>query len=175
MTFAPVDRLDARCDNTYYPPMSPRLQDELKQSRPFKSLAEEAALNVARTSAVLEHALAQALKPHDITPTQYNVLRILRGAGAEGLCRNAVGERLIRNVPDVTRLLDRMEQLRVIERNREGADRRYVTTRITAKGLDLVNALDDEVQAIHHTLLGHLGEADLRRLVTLLETARDGV
>lgn len=153
--------------------MAARLQDELKQTKAWKSLEEEAVLNIARTAAVLEHRLAQALKPHQITPTQYNVLRILRGAGSGGLCRNAVGERLVRKVPDVTRLLDRMEHLTLIERTREGSDRRYVTTRITDKGLRMVNELDDQIQAIHQDLLGHLGPDNLRQLVGLLELARD--
>ncbi len=154
--------------------MSPRLQDELKQSRPFKSLEEEAVLNIARTFAVLEHALARVLKPHNITPTQYNVLRILRGAGADGLCRNEVGERLVRQVPDVTRLLDRMEQQDLIGRRRGGSDRRFVTTRITSKGLKLANMLDEEVQAVHRGQLGHLDPKSLQKLVTLLEEVRDG-
>lgn len=154
--------------------MSPRLHEELKQSKPFGCLEEEAVLNVARTAAVLEHAITQALKPHDITPTQYNVLRILRGAGSNGLCRNEVGERLIRRVPDVTRLLDRMEQAGLIGRLRGGDDRRYVTTRISPKGLELVNSLDARVQAVNKALLGHLGADKLRRLVHLLEAVRDG-
>src|SRR4051794_8759267 len=98
--------------------MARGLQSELKQTKPFRSLEEEAPLNIARTAAVLEHALAQALKPYDITPTQYNVLRILRGAGRDGLCRNEVGERLVTRVPDVTRLLDRMEEQGLLARER---------------------------------------------------------
>ena len=78
-------------------------------TRPFKSLEEEAILNIARTAAIVDHAGADALKRFDLTGTQYNVLRILRGAGENGLCRNEVGERLVTKVPDVTRLLDRME------------------------------------------------------------------
>jgi DNA-binding MarR family transcriptional regulator len=154
--------------------MSPRLHEELKQSKPFKSLEEEAVLNVARTAAVLEHQITQALKPHDITPTQYNVLRILRGAGSNGLCRNEVGERLIRRVPDVTRLLDRMEHAGLIDRLREGDDRRFVTARLTTKGLALVDDLDARVQAVNKALVGHLGADKLQRLVNLLEAARDG-
>lgn len=148
------------------------LRDELKQSKPFMSLQEEAILNVARTSAVLEHALAQALKPYDITPTQYNVLRILRGAGDAGLCRNAVGERLVRRVPDVTRLLDRMEQLGLIARVRDGEDRRYVSTRLATKGREIVERLDTEICAIHRRHVGHLAEDQLRQLIDLLTAAR---
>jgi DNA-binding MarR family transcriptional regulator len=153
--------------------MSPSLQDELKQHRPWSSLEEEAVLSVARTAAILERAAAQLLKPHGITPTQYNVLRILRGAGDLGLCRHEVGERLIRQVPDVTRLLDRMEQAGLIERHRSGEDRRFVTTRITPKGSDLLVSLDAEVQALHRDLLAHVDATRLQALVSLLEIVRE--
>jgi DNA-binding MarR family transcriptional regulator len=149
-----------------------RLRDDLKQTRPFRSIAEETALSIVRTAAALEHTFAQALKPYDITPTQYNVLRILRGAGSDGLCRNEVGQRLLRQVPDVTRLLDRMEDLDLIARQRGGKDRRYVTTTITKKGLDLLKTLDDKVDEIHQDQLGHVDEARLRQLIRLLDTAR---
>jgi DNA-binding MarR family transcriptional regulator len=148
------------------------LQQELKQGKPFRSIEEEAFLNIARTAAVLEHGLAQALKPFDITPTQYNVLRILRGAGADGLCRNEVGERLVRRVPDVTRLLDRMEETGLLVRARADADRRYVTTRITAQGLALLDRLDQELYRIHRGQLGHLEKKQLRGLIELLTAVR---
>ncbi len=95
---------------------SKTLRDELKMTKPFKSVEEEAILSIARTAALIEHAGAEALKPFNLTITQYNVLRILRGAGDEGLCRNEVGERLVTQVPDVTRLLDRMEAAGLIVR-----------------------------------------------------------
>jgi DNA-binding MarR family transcriptional regulator len=153
--------------------MATGLQAELKQSRPFKCLEEEAYLNIMRTAAVLEHGLAQALKAYGITPTQYNVLRILRGAGTEGLCRNEVGERLVRAVPDVTRLLDRMEELDLLSRHRGAEDRRYVSTRITRKGLELLARLDGQIGAIHHRRLGHLDRESLRTLVALLTEVRN--
>ena len=152
--------------------MSPRLQDELKQTRPWASLEEEASLAVARTAAVLDHELAQVFKPLGITSTQYNVLRILRGAGAEGLCRNEVGERLVRRVPDVTRLLDRMEEAGLVARERDTADRRLVTTRLTARGCELVDALDGPVAEEHERRLAHIGEEQLRTLVGLLTLVR---
>ena len=148
------------------------LQQELKQGKAFRSIEEEAFLNIARTAAVLEHGLAQALKPFDITPTQYNVLRILRGAGPDGLCRNEVGERLVRRVPDVTRLLDRMEETGLLVRARADADRRYVTTRITAQGLALLDRLDHELDRIHRNQLGHLEGKQLRSLIALLTAVR---
>ena len=152
--------------------MAGGLQDELKQARPFRSLEEELYLNIARTSAVLDHELVQALKPFDITPTQYNVLSILRGAGPDGLCRGDIAIRLVRQVPDVTRLLDRMEDMSLITRSRQGHDRRFVRTRITAAGLELVAHLDAEVCRIHQEQLGHLDQATQKRLVALLTAVR---
>jgi DNA-binding MarR family transcriptional regulator len=153
--------------------VSPKtLRDELKMGKPFKSVEEEAVLSIARTAAVLEHAGAEALKPFKLTITQYNVLRILRGAGDAGLCRNAVGERLVTKVPDVTRLLDRMEAAGLIVRQRGGEDRRYVATRITEKGLKLLDKIDRELPAIHGRQLGHVGQKRLRELIALLEEVR---
>ena len=150
------------------------LQEELKQRKPW-SVEEEAFLNIARTAAVLEHALVQALKPFDITPTRSNVLRILRGAGADGLCRNEVSERLVRRVPDVTRLLDRMEETGLLVRARDDVDRRYVTARISAQGLAVLERLDQEINRIHRNQLGHVDRKQLRRLIALLTTVRGGV
>ena len=150
------------------------LQEELKQRKPW-SVEEEAFLNIARTAAVLEHALVQALKPFDITPTQYNVLRILRGAGADGLCRNEVSERLVRRVPDVTRLLDRMEETGLLVRARDDADRRYVTARISSQGLAVLERLDQEIHRIHRRQLGHVDPKQLRRLIGLLTAVRGGL
>ncbi len=142
-------------------------------TRPFGSLRQEVHLSISRTAAVLEHAFEEALKPFGITATQYNVLRILRGAGETGLCRNEVGERMVRRVPDVTRLLDRMEQAGFIVRERGGSDRRYVTTRITRQGLALLDRLDARVNEIHDRLLGHLSTPRLRQLVDLLGEVRE--
>ncbi len=156
--------------------MPNRLQDDLRQTRPFSSLEQEAHLSVQRTEAVLGHAVAEMLKGFDITPTQYNVLRILRGAGEEGLCRNDVRDRMVAKVPDVTRLLDRMEAAGLVKRERggSGSDRRYVTTRITEEGLRLVNSLDEPVSAMHRRMLGHMDESELRTLIDLLARAREG-
>lgn len=153
--------------------MSKRLRDEIRQTRPFASLEQEAFLNLGRTWAVLDHSMAEALKPHGITPTQYNVLRILRGAGGGGLCRSEIMERMIARVPDATRLLDRMESAGLIERERSTEDRRFVTTRITAKGRQVLAALDDAVAALHRRQFAALDEAGLRRLIELLGLARE--
>jgi DNA-binding MarR family transcriptional regulator len=148
------------------------LQAELKQHKPFKSLKEEAHLSIQRTAALLEHAFEAALKPHHITATQYNVLRILRGSEPQGLCRSEIGERLVRQVPDVTRLLDRLEGAKLIARHRGGEDRRYVVTRITRAGLHLLGDVEDRIDEIHCEQLGHLDEAQLRKLITLLAAVR---
>lgn len=152
--------------------MTPSLQSELKQRKPFGSLEQEALLSLARTAALLDHATAEALKPHGLTPTQYNALRILRGAEPEGLCRNEVRDRLVARVPDATRLLDRLEEMGLVRREREGQDRRFVRTRITGAGLQLLAPLDEVLHALHQRQLGHLGERKLRTLVALLREAR---
>lgn len=152
--------------------MASQLQGELKQHKPFSCLEQEAHLSIARTAALLEHALGEALRPYELTPTQYNALRILRGAGEAGLCRNEVRDRLIAQVPDATRLLDRLEEMGHVSRVREGDDRRFVRARISREGLDLLRRLDDEVVARHHRLLGHLGPRKLKTLIELLAEAR---
>lgn len=148
------------------------IRDEIRQTRPFDSLEQETMLSVLRTAAVLEHAFARLLEPFGITRTQYNVLRILRGAGDEGLCRYEVAERMVAQVPDVTRLLDRLEQMGLVGRARSGTDRRHVTTRITRNGLTLLARLDAPVADHHAEQLGHLGREKLRALVDLLAEAR---
>lgn len=163
------------CYNTYIRFMSPNLREEIKQTRPFSSREQEAYLSVGRTWAVLEHSTAEALKPHGITPTQYNVLRILRGAGAEGLSRNEVMERMIARVPDATRLLDRMEAAGLILRERSSTDRRFVTTHVTDRGLELLAHLDAQVADLHQRQFRTLDQESLRTLVELLERVREQV
>ena len=153
--------------------MSRSLQDELKQRKPFVSLEHEAVLSIARSAAQLEHQATEALKPHGITPTQYNALRILRGAGAAGLCRNEIRDRLVAQVPDATRLLDRLEAMGLVVREREGEDRRFVRTRITPAGRAVLARLDAPIAALHGRQLGHLGPGRLRALIDLLALARE--
>ncbi len=155
--------------------MSPDLQTELRQSRPFSSPEQEAFLSIGRTWAVLEHAFSEALKPYGITATQYNVLRILRGAGDSGLCRAEVMERMIAQVPDATRLLDRMEAAGLIARQRSRKDRRFVTTRISPEGLALLEELDEPVGALNRQQLGVLTRTQLRALIDALARVRDHI
>lgn len=153
--------------------MAQPLHDELRQSKPFVDVEEEVHVSIARTAALLERTVAQFLRPHGITPTQYNVLRILRGAGAAGLCRNELGERLVTPVPDVTRLLDRMADLKLVARQRSDEDRRLVRTHLTAKGLELVNSLDAPLRTAHRERLKHLSRQRMRDLADTLAEIRD--
>jgi DNA-binding MarR family transcriptional regulator len=149
-----------------------RLQDDLRQRRPFGSAAEEAYLNLIRTADQLARRVALVLKPHQLSEAQYNVLRILRGAGAEGHTCSEVATRLVTHDPDVTRLLDRLEARGLLVRSREHSDRRVVTTRITRQGLALLDTLDGPVRTAVDEALAHLPAARLTALSALLEAAR---
>ncbi len=152
--------------------MTSTLRDELRQRKPFTSLEQEAFLSIGRTAATLRDDFEQMLKPHGITTTQYNVMRILRGAEPAGLCRNEVRDRLVTRMPDVTRLLDRMEAAGLISRARSTEDRRLVGTRLTRRGRQLVDSLDRVVAAEHQRRLGHLSHSQLRTLIELLARVR---
>lgn len=152
--------------------MSSERHGEIRQTRPFGSLEQEVFRSLGRSWAVLEHRMAEVLRPYGVTPTQYNVLRILRGAGTEGLCRADIRDRMIARVPDVTRLLDRMEAAGLIERERSSEDRRFVTTRITPAGRALLVELDDEVPELHRRQFAALERAELRALIDLLGRLR---
>ena len=149
------------------------LQDEIKQTKPFASAEQEAMLSIERTAAVLVHQMAKEFEAYGVTPTQYNVLRILRGAGPAGHCRYEIRDRLVAQVPDVTRLLDRLEEAGLVERERDSADRRQVKTRITRDGLALLARMDAPVGEMHTRLLGHLGEQKLQTLIELLAEVRE--
>lgn len=155
--------------------MTDSLRREIRQEKPFASREQEAYLGVLRTAAVFEHDLAELLKPHGITHTQYNVLRILRGAGAGGLCRNDVRDRMIAQVPDATRLLDRLEAMELLERRRDAEDRRFVTARLTDRGRKLLESLDEPVLELHTRQLDGLGGAEVETLIALLDRVREGV
>lgn len=152
--------------------MPSRLQAEIKQSKPFRNREHEAILGLLRTAAILDHATDEELRPFGLTHTQFNVLRILRGAGQDGLCGREIGERMITKVPDVPRLLDRLEKAELISRERNSDDRRHVTARITAKGKQLVEAVGDvsKVEARFRKLTPE----QLTVLIEALDTIREG-
>jgi len=131
-------------------------------------------LDLLRTTDMLSRGLVGVLKSEDVSPTQYNVLRILRGA-PDGLPCGEIASRMITRDPDVTRLLDRLEKRGLISRGRETRDRRMVLARITAEGLKLLARLDEPVQAAHRKQLGHLGRERLRVLTELLRVSRSQV
>lgn len=150
------------------------LQKEIRQTKPFESLGQEAFLNLQRTSEFLERKVANGLKPYGITPPQFNVLRILRGAGAEGLITREIGERMVTAVPDVTRMLDRIEALGLIYRERGIADRRLVTVCIADSGLKLLSELDVALKDFHKELFGECSEQEITGLIGVLEKLRSG-
>ena len=152
--------------------MMGRIRKEIRQKKPFRRVEDEAFVNLLRTVDALMQGVAATLKPSGLSPAQYNVLRILRGAGPDGLACREIGERMITKDPDITRLLDRLEERDLISRSRDRADRRVITTRITDKGLRILKELDKPIEELHVRQLGHLGEQRLRSLVTLLESAR---
>lgn len=139
--------------------------------RPIACPEEVAYLELLRSTDMLSRPLAQMLKADDLSSTQYNVLRILRGA-PDGLPCGEIGNRMITRDPDITRLLDRLEKRALISRSRESKDRRMVMARITTEGLKLLGRLDEPVQEVHRRQLGHLGRERLRILTELLRESR---
>lgn len=129
-------------------------------------------LGILRTAALLDHEMSDVLRPHGITPTQYNVLRILRGAGDGGLCGREIAERLVSTVPDVPRLLDRMETLELIVRERSATDRRYVTTRLAPRGKTVLEKVTPALDDVERARMGALDDATLERLIDGLAAVR---
>ena len=150
-----------------------RLRQVIKQRKPFESLQQEVFLEVLRTGNAMVHDLVVLLRPHGLTQPQYNVLRILRGAGPGGLPTGEVGERMVASrEPDVTRLLVRMEEHGLVERERRADNRRFVNVRITREGLRVLKALDAAVGEMHKRQLEHMTRRELEALAGLLERAR---
>lgn len=148
------------------------LKVEIAQNPPFSSAEEEAILNLLRTSDCLQRAFQQKIRGWGLTSTQYNVLRVLRGAQPEGLTCAAIGARMIAAEPDITRLLARLKGLKLIRQHRDHHDRRVVWTQITDAGLKLLRAMDPVIQPAPIELLGHMSRAELAEFIRLLELAR---
>jgi DNA-binding MarR family transcriptional regulator len=151
-----------------YPPTS-SIGTALRQSRPFSSVEHQVYLALQRAAADLTQGAAALLRPHGVSGAQYNILRILRGAGEAGLSCGEIAERLVTRDPDITRLLDRMQRQGLVTRERDSQDRRVVTARITAAGRDLLARLDEPMAELHRDQLAHLGADRLRQLATLLD------
>jgi DNA-binding MarR family transcriptional regulator len=148
------------------------LKLEIAQELPFASLEEEALLNLLRTSDCLNRAFHLKTRDWGVTSTQYNVLRILRGAQPRGLTCSAIGARMITAEPDITRLLSRLKALKLIGQRRDSHDRRVVWTVISEAGLELLAKMDPVILEAPKELLGHLTAAQLADLIRLLELAR---
>jgi MarR family transcriptional regulator, organic hydroperoxide resistance regulator len=152
--------------------MADRLKRELKQNRPFNSIQEEVVLNLMRTADQLVVPLAEVLREANLSLSQYNILRILRGAGEEGLPCGEISERMVRRDPDLTRLLDRMESRGLVARARGTVDRRVVLSKISDEGERLLRSLDEPVRKAAKQALAHMPAAKLNALTELLEEAR---
>lgn len=148
------------------------LKAEIEQKTPFSSLEEETLLNLLRTSDCLHRRVQFAVRAWGVTSTQYNVLRILRGAQPQGLTCAAIGSRMVTAEPDITRLLGRLKTLKLARQRRDHRDRRKVWTQITDAGLDLLKAMDPVVQQLPKALLGAMKSEELSELNRLLESAR---
>jgi DNA-binding MarR family transcriptional regulator len=151
------------------------LKLEIAQNPPFSSLEEEALLNLLRTADSLHRAFHRSTREWGVTSTQYNVLRILRGAQPQGLRCSEIGERMITAEPDITRLLARLKALKLIRQQRDRHDRRVVWTQIAESGLKLLKEMDPVILKMPVDLLGHLSKDELSELIRLLESARSKV
>ena len=150
------------------------LQREIRQSKPFRSAGQEGILGLLRTADLVRRSLAEVLEPFDVTPQQYNVLRILRGAGSAGLPTLAIGERMLEEAPGVTRLIDRLEVKGLVRRERSPQDRRQVLCRLTSAGHDLVGRIDAPMDEADGAALAMLSPEDQIELIRLLDAIRAG-
>lgn len=148
-----------------------KLQRELKKKRPFESPEQEAALNVVRTNDQLQIRFSRLFRDYGLTPSQYNILRILRGEG-QPLPILEIADRTVTVVPGITGLIDRLEQAELVRRERCEKDRRVIYVAITDKGTKTLTELDAPVLELHEKLMGHLSQAELKELSRLLEKVR---
>lgn len=148
-----------------------RLQREVKKKNPFQSLHQEAALNLARTNDRVAIEFERLFRGFGLTPSQYNILRILRGE-AKPMPVLEIASRTVTVVPGITGLVDRLEKAEFVSRRRCTEDRRVIYVAITARGLDVLSHLDQPVLALHQRLMGHLPHGELKELIRLLEKVR---
>lgn len=153
--------------------VSAKLAAEIHQNKPFALPEEEALLNLVRTHEFLLQRQTEFFKQFQLTPTQYNILRILRGAGADGVTCSRAAERMVTADPDITRLFDRLEARKLIRRERSAEDRRVVVSRITPDGLKLVDAIDKPLARLLKRHMGRVGPKKLAQLIEILESLRE--
>ncbi len=148
------------------------VRETIRQSAPFRSKSQQAQLGLFLTTDRVRTSLSRLLEPHDLTPQQYNVLRILRGAEPEGLPTLAVASRMIEKAPGITKMIDRLEAKRLVGRERRGEDRRCVHCRITGRGLELLARLDEAVDRFDLETFKALSSKELNQLVDMLDRVR---
>jgi DNA-binding MarR family transcriptional regulator len=164
--------MTAFCNNANA--MASRFEQEIKQKRPFQSVREEVFLSLLRTADQVAVPVVEVLRSASLSQSQYNILRILRGAGEEGLPCGEIAERMVRRDPDLTRLLDRLEAAGLVSRSRDTRDRRVVRAVITRKGLEQLDRLDGPVNESLESALRHLPVKRLRELLAILDEIRAG-
>jgi DNA-binding MarR family transcriptional regulator len=145
---------------------------EIRQTKPFRSSSHEAAIGLMRTASLIQRNYSRFVEPFGLTIQQYNVLRILRGAGDAGLPTLEIGDRMIEQTPGITRLLDRLEIKGMVRRERSASDRRQVFCWITAEGLRLLGDIDDPIDRAGNDAFADIDEHDVRSLITQLERLR---
>lgn len=151
------------------------IEHDLKQTRPFATRSEEAAVSLMRTADLVRRVVSLVVEPHGITVQQYNVLRILRGAGERGLPTLDIADRMIEQAPGITRLVDRLERKSLVLRERCATDRRQIFCRITSQGLDLLTSLDEAIRDADASALAALPPDELKQLIEILDRARNGL
>src|SRR3954470_15494355 len=150
-----------------------KLQQEIKQTKPFRSLQQEAALALLKTADLVRRHVAKVIGPHNLSLEQYNVLRILRGAGDAGMATLEVSSRMIEQTPAITRLLNKLETKKLVRRERCPEDRRQVLCRITNAGLHLLAGLDDQVESANQEVFTRLSAAEVKSLIAHLDRMRE--
>jgi DNA-binding MarR family transcriptional regulator len=148
------------------------LQDELGESQPFQVPEQEAYLNLVRTHALLSNEVAELFKQHHLSQPLYNVLKVVARVGSAGMPSQSIAQYMVARDPDITRLVDRLQKDRLIERERDEQDRRVVYVKVTQSGLDVIQKLDPLIWKLHRQQLGHLSEDKLELLNQLLVEAR---
>ena len=153
--------------------MGSKLASEIRQNKPFALPEEEALLNIVRTHEFISQRQLEFFKRYRLTPTQYNVLRILRGAGKDGVTCSECSERMVTSDPDITRLLDRLEARGLLRRERSTQDRRVVLSSITAEGLKLLESIDRPLAELTKRIMGKVSRKKLAEMVEILESIRE--
>jgi DNA-binding MarR family transcriptional regulator len=148
---------------------------EIKQQKPFPTKGQEAAVTLMRTADVVRRLVGSAVEPHGITVQQYNVLRILRGAGCDGLPTLEIAQRMIEQTPGITRLIDRLQTKKLVERQRGATDRRCIYCRITAEGMQLLAGLDEPVRVVTDAAFHAVNKKQLAQLVESLDRLRQSI